>query len=113
MELHAFDVVLFMAQTHNHTLAIPGGNLQILRESFLRYDPAMITAHGKLCRQAGKDIFSWAEDVDRRSHTMINFRKIRKFSAEGFSYGLMSQADTQDRFGGGVFFDQGQEHSSF
>src|SRR5882672_7776982 len=109
MKLHAFNLLLAMTQSHDHTIARLGRNLQTIRQAFTFDHQRMITTGF----EGGLEI---AED---RLTIVKNFRRLavhncgctHDTSAKNLANGLMAQANTQHRNTSGEIRYEGEGYS--
>ncbi len=99
MELHAFDGEFFVAQAHDGAGSIfvcgPSADFKFFREIFLLDDKRMIASgrHGR--GQAAEDGFAIVTDC--AGFAVHQSRSAHDLSAKGGTYGLMSEADAENR----------------
>src|SRR6266704_8449 len=94
MELHAFDFVAAVTESHDDAVAGLGGDGEFARQGFFFDDQGMVARGGEGIGQLAEDIL--AVVMDLASLAVKEFRSADYFSAERRADGLMAKAHAKD-----------------
>ena len=97
MELDAADVEGLVSQGHHLSLVADGSDFEAIGEVLIRHHPRVITADGDVSFDATEDRII-AHDMARGRDTVKDIRQILQLATKHLTDGLMTEADTQDRF---------------
>lgn len=95
MKLHALNVILFMADAHDHAVGQFGGNRQAIRQTGPIENQRMVPADFDILRHSG--ITSLPVVMQPGYLPMDDFTGANDLAPESFANGLMSQANAQHR----------------
>src|SRR3989339_165393 len=95
VKLHAFDVEASVFDAHNFAVVGPSGHLQTGRTAGALDRQRMVAVDGKLRGQTGKHtLLCGGDDAGLAVHQLLGPNDL---AAKGRAYGLMPQADAQNR----------------
>ena len=97
MELDTTDIESLMAEGHHLSLITDGSDFEAIGEILIRHHPRVITANGDVSFDATEDGIV-AHDMTGGSDTVEDIRQILLLPTKHLTDGLMTQADTKDRF---------------
>src|SRR6267142_4521949 len=95
MKLYAFNFQLEMAQTHDYAVRSARRNFQTWRQILVLNYQRVIAAGAKRFIQPGEDRL--AVVLHQRRFPVAELRSANHASTENLAYGLMTQADPQER----------------
>ena len=97
MELDTTDIESLVTQGHHLSLIADSSDFEAIGEILIRHHPRVITADGDIPFYATENRIV-AHDMTGRSDTVKDIRQILQLATKDLTYGLMTQADTQDGF---------------
>src|SRR5262245_31757427 len=95
MKLNAFNLLLAMAQTHDHAFRSGRGNLQRLWQTLLLDNQRVIATCGERLLQTLKDRLTVVIDFGR--FAVAEFARAHDAATEYLRDGLMTQAHAENR----------------
>ena len=110
MELDAADIKGFMAEGHHLSLIADSSDFEAIGEILIRHHPRVITADGDIPFYATENRIV-AHDMTGGSDTVEDIRQILQLATKDLTYGLMTQADTQDGFLAGIGTDDVEQQA--